>query len=80
MKRAKDSGCSLRRKREVKEEELKKNEDAILKFVNISSDAMSPNEMHEVSSDSTRKSIPEVGKKQCLAKLEIMKKLMLRTT
>jgi len=60
MKRAKDSGCSLRRKREVKEEELKKNEDAILKFVNISSDAMSPNEMHEVSSDSTRKSIPEV--------------------
>ena len=40
MKRSKDSGCSLRKKREVREEELKKNEDAILKFVNISSDAM----------------------------------------
>jgi len=29
----------------------RKNEDAILKFVNIRSDAISPNEMHEVSSD-----------------------------
>jgi len=38
----------------------RKNEDAILKFVNIPSDAISPNEIHEVSSDSTSRSIPEV--------------------
>ena len=51
----------LSEKREkFKEEELKKNEGAILNFVNISSDASSPNEMHEVSSASTSKSIPEV--------------------
>jgi len=51
----------LSEKREkFKEEELKKNEGAILNFVNISSDAISPNEMHEVSSASTSKSIPEV--------------------
>jgi len=56
MKRKKESG-----KREVREEELKKNEVAILKFVNISSDAISPNEMHKVSSTSTSKSIPEVA-------------------
>jgi len=31
-----------------------------LKFVNISSDAISPNEMHEVSSASTSKSLSEV--------------------
>jgi len=60
MKRAKDSRCSLRKKTEVRKGELKQNEDAILKFLNISSDAMSPNEMHEVSSASTSKSIPEV--------------------
>jgi len=44
----------------IREEELKKNEGAILKFVNISSDAISPNEMHEVSRASTSKSILEV--------------------
>jgi len=45
----------LSEKRErFKEEELKKNEGAILKFVNMSSDAISPNEMDEVSSASTR--------------------------
>ena len=47
----------------IKEEELKKNEKnkgAILKFVNISSDAVSPNEMHEVSSVSTSKSLWDV--------------------
>jgi len=54
------SGCSFRKKREVREEELKKNEGTILKFVNIASDAISPNEMHGVSSASTSKSIPEV--------------------
>jgi len=43
---ARESGCSFRKKREVRKEELKKNEGAILKFVNISSDAISPNEMH----------------------------------
>jgi len=32
----------------------------MLKFVNIPSDAISPKEMHEVSSDSTSKSMPEV--------------------
>jgi len=37
-----------------------KNEDAILKFVNIPSDVISLNEMHEVSSASTSKSLPEV--------------------
>ena len=50
-------------KRKAREEELKKNKGAILKFVNISSDAISPNKMHEVSSGgsaSTSKSIPEV--------------------
>jgi len=34
---------------------LEKNEGAILKFVNISSDVTSPNEMHEVGSASTSK-------------------------
>jgi len=44
----------------IREEELKKNEGAILKFVDISSDAISPNEMREVSSASTSKSLSEV--------------------
>jgi len=48
------------KKGEVREEELKNNEVAILKFVNISSDAISPNETHNVSSANTSKSIPEV--------------------
>jgi len=39
---------------------LNKNEGATFKFVNVSSDAISRNEMHEVSSASTSKSIPEV--------------------
>ena len=39
---------------------MKKNEGAILMFVNISSGAISRNEMHEVSSAGTSKSIPEV--------------------
>jgi len=60
MQRAKESGCSFRKKREVRQEELKKNVGAILKFVNISSDNISRNEMHEVSSASTSKSIPDV--------------------
>jgi len=47
-------------KREVREEGLKKNEGAILKLVNTTSDAISPNEMHEVSSANTSISIPEV--------------------
>jgi len=50
----------FQKKEKFKEEELKKNEGAILKFVNISPDAISPNEMDEVSSASTSKSIPEV--------------------
>ena len=45
------------KKRKARE---RKNEGAILKFVNISSDTISPNELHEVSSVSTSKSIPEV--------------------
>jgi len=45
----------------IREEELKKNEGAILKFVNIASDVISPNEMDEVSSASTSKSLSEVG-------------------
>ena len=57
---------------------MKKNEGAILKFVNISSDAISPNEMHEVSSASTNKSIPEIEEDKRLAELEIRKKQMLR--
>jgi len=60
MKRKKSRECSFSKKREVREEELKKKEGAILKFVNISSDAISPNEVHKVSSASTSKSIPEV--------------------
>jgi len=50
----------IQKKREVRQEELKKNEGAILMFVNISSGAISQNEMHEVSSPNTSKSIPEV--------------------
>jgi len=73
MKREQETGwCSFRKKRKARgrqklaqnkknrEEELKKSEGAILKFVNNSSDAISPNEMHEVSSASTSKSILEV--------------------
>jgi len=56
----------------------RKNEGAILKFVNISSDAISSNGLHEVSSASTSKSIRKLRKKQRLAKLVIMKKQMLR--
>jgi len=47
----------------IKEEELEKNEKnegAILKLVNISPDAISPNEMHEVSSACTSKLLWEV--------------------
>jgi len=50
----------LAQNKKNREEELKKSEGAILKFVNNSSDAISPNEMHEVSSASTSKSILEV--------------------
>ena len=50
----------LSENRKAGEEELKKNESAILKFVHISTDAVSPNDMHEVSSASTSKSILEV--------------------
>ena len=39
---------------------MKKNEGAILKFANVSYDAISPNEMHRISSAITSKSIPEV--------------------
>jgi len=56
----KESDVLSEKKREVREEELKKNEGAVLKFVNISSDAISPNEMHKISSASTSKLIPEV--------------------
>jgi len=55
---------------------LKKCEGAILKFVNNSSDAISPNEMHEVSSAVNQSW--KLRRKQRLAKLEIMKKQMLR--
>jgi len=61
MKRAKESGCYFRKKRKTREEELKKNEGAILKFVRISSHAISSSEMHDVSSAGTSESIPEVG-------------------
>ena len=57
---------------------MKKNEGAILKFVNISSDAISPNEMHEISSASTSRSIPEIEEDKRLVELEIRKKQMLR--
>ena len=52
MKRVKDSGASFRKKKKAREEELKKNEGAILKFVNISlqSSLSSANERDEVSS------------------------------
>jgi len=57
---------------------LKKNEGAILKFVNISSDAISPNEMHEISSASINKSIPEIEEDKRLTGIEIRKNQMLR--
>ena len=49
-----------REKLQVREEELEKNDGAILKFLNLSSDAISPNEIHEVSSAGTSQSIAEV--------------------
>ena len=52
MKRVKENGASFRKKKKAREEELKKNEGAILKFVNISlqSSLSSANEKYEVSS------------------------------
>ena len=52
MKRAKECRVSFRKKRKAREEELKKNEGATLKFVNISleSSLSSANERNEVSS------------------------------
>ena len=50
----------VQKKERIREKELKKNEGAMLKFVNISSDTISPNEMYEISSASTSNSIPEV--------------------
>jgi len=47
-------------------------------FVNISSDAISRNEMHEISSASTSKSIPEIEEDKRLAGIEIRKNQMLR--
>ena len=58
IKRVKENGASFRKKK-VREEELKKNEGAILKFVNISFiqfSLFSANERDEVSSFS--KSLP----------------------
>ena len=62
MKRAKESKYFFGNKRDVGEEALKNNEVVILKFVNIPSDTISPNEMHKVSSASTSNTIPEVEK------------------
>ena len=58
MKRVKESGAFFRKKKKAREEELKKNEGAILKFVNFSlqSSLSSPNERDEVNSFS--KSLP----------------------
>ena len=59
MKRVKESGASFqKKKRKDREEELKKNKEAILKFVNISlqSSLSSANKRDEVSSFS--KSLP----------------------
>jgi len=80
MKRAKESGCFFRKKRKAREEELKKNEDAILKFVYISSDAISPNEMRctRLAVLAPVNEYRKLRKKQRLAKLEIMKKQMLK--
>ena len=52
MKRVKENGASFRKKKKAREGELKKNEGAILKFVNISlqSSLSSANEKYEVSS------------------------------
>jgi len=57
------------KKRKAGEKELKKNEGVILKFVNISSDTISPNKMYEVSSASTSKSIPEVEEETTLGQI-----------
>ena len=58
MKRVKESGASFRKKKKAREEELKKNIGAILKFLNISlqSSLSSANERDKVSSFS--KSLP----------------------
>ena len=54
MKRVKESGAFFRKQKKAREEELKKNERAILKFVKIAS----VKETEEVSSHS--KSLPQV--------------------
>ena len=54
MKRVKESGAFFRKKKKAREEELKKNEGAILKFVKNAS----AKETEEVSSHS--KSLPQV--------------------
>ena len=59
MKRVKENGASFRnKKKKAREEELKKNEEVILKFVNISlqSSLSLANERDEVSN--FRKSLP----------------------
>ena len=58
MKRVKESGASVKKKKKAREEKLKKYEGAILKFVNISlqSSLSSANKRDEVSSFS--KSLP----------------------
>ena len=64
MKRVNESEASFRKKKKAREEELKKNERAIFKFVNISlqSSLSSANKKDEVSS--FNKSLPhtETGK------------------
>ena len=54
MKRAKESGAFFRKKKKAREEELKKNKGAILKFVKN----VSAKETEEFSSHS--KSLPQV--------------------
>jgi len=68
MKRVKESGAFFRKKKKDREEELKKNEGAILKFVKNAS----AKETEEVSSHS--KSLPQAEtKKKCNSSKTITK-------
>ena len=72
MKREKESRVSFRKKKKAREEELKKNEGAILKFVNISlqSSLSSANERDEFSSFS--KSLPHTETEKTVDNQEVI--------
>jgi len=57
---------------------MKRNEGAILKFLNLSLDAISPNESTRLTVLAPANQYQKLRKKERLAELEIMKMQMLR--